>query len=221
MQSSIEEKKVKIIPGILVSDLETIKKRIAMVDSYAYKIQIDVEDGSFTQNTTYTNIKEIENVVSKTPLELHLMVQNPRRFLPTKLIPVNKVLVHVEASLFERDVLEEIRDRGFETGLAVNPETMLYEIEPFLEICGCVQFMTIHPGFSGDKLLPKVLEKIKEFSLMYPDIPIEVDGGIHKENILEVVKSGATLLEVNSAVFGNDRNPLENIKELELLCKNL
>jgi len=185
---------VQIIPAILEKDLEEIQEKVKLFENLEPVIHIDVDDGSFGSNTTYLDTAAINELFTASTFELHLMVQNPLEFVPSEPKAVKKIIVQLESSHLSRDVVQEIEERGFELGIALNPETPIEELEPFLEVVKSVQFMTIHPGFQGQEFIPEVLTKIKEFKETYPLIPVQVDGGINPKTARLCIEAGATLL---------------------------
>lgn len=205
---------IKIIPGILEKDLGEIKRKISLVEGLVDLIQVDLIDGKFAPNTTFLDVAELENILTPCEIELHIQANNPELFLPKNTFPIKKVIVHVESATFDRNLLEEIKERGLELGIALNPETEIHEVEPFLEYMDTIQFMTVHSGFQGKELIKDVLEKITFFNEMHTGIPIEVDGGVNDKTIKQIVETGATLLEAGFYVFQNDAVS-DNLSKLE------
>lgn len=191
---------IKVIPALLEYELTDIKRKIASLEHFVNLIHIDIADGKFVENTTYQTISEIEKLKTQASLELHLMVTQPEKYLPQSNEVIKKIIMHIESASFSRDLLNEVQEKGFALGLALNPETDFLEVEPFLDYVDCVQFMTITPGFQGQYFLSEVLEKIKDFHERFPETPIEVDGGINPKNAKLVAEVGATLLVSGSYI---------------------
>lgn len=185
---------VQIIPGITEKDLKAVTKRIKELENFAKRIHIDIADGKFVENALFLNPSEINVIGTNSEIELHLMVEEPSNFIPNEKGIIKKVIPQIESVGFSRELLEQLQILEYEIGISLNPETELPALEPFLEYIECVQFMTIHPGFAGQEFLPKVLEKVKEFNRHYPNIPIEIDGGINPETAKLAVSAGASIL---------------------------
>ena len=203
---------LQIIPGILEKDLDEIKRKISLVEHLAGLIHIDFLDGKFAENTSYLDVEEVNKIDTQAFLTLHIQTVNPEKYIPQQPGSVRKVILHVESSTFSRELLEEVQANQFEIGIALNPETEIYELEPFLNYADMVLFMTVHPGLQGQKFLPEVLDKIREFNKEYPDIPMGVDGGINDKTIKLVTDCGVTLIEAGSFLFDGD--PQENFDKL-------
>ena len=204
---------IQIIPGITEKDLEVITKRIKELEKFAERVHVDIADGKFVGNTTSLGTSAINTMDTIAEIELHLMVENPKDFVPSEKGRVTKIISHVESRDFSREWLEELQSLEYEIGIAINPETEIQSLEPFLEYANSIQFMTIHPGFAGQKFLPEVLEKVKEFKKGYPSIPIEIDGGINPETAKLAVSAGATLL-VSTSFLEECDDLKECIREL-------
>ena len=132
------------------------------------------------------------------------MVQKPADFIPDLPAKITRIILHLESESFYRDLLEDIRDKGFVIGLALNPETPIEDLEPFLDFAEIIQFMTVHPGLQGQAFLPEVLAKIKEFCLKFPDFPVQVDGGINPTTAKLATEAGANLLVSGSYLLECD-----------------
>lgn len=205
---------VVIIPGILEKGLQSIIGHLKTFENFVDTIQIDLADGIFVANKTFLDVNKINSLNTPLNIELHLMVSKPELFIPKTNGCVKKIILHVESDTFSRELIEELLQRDLEVGVALNPETDILDIEPFLDYIQSVQFMTIHPGFQGQKFLPEVLEKIKLFKKGFGEIPIEVDGGIKPNTARLCIEAGATLLVCGSYLLACD-NILECISSLK------
>ncbi len=205
---------IVIIPGPLEKDFPTLLRHFETFENFVDTIQVDIADGIFVQNKTLQDINKVSQIDTPLSVELHLMVSRPENFIPKTNGCVKKIILHVESDTFSRELLDELLQRDLEVGLALNPETDILDIEPFLDYIQSVQFMTIHPGFQGQKFLPEVLEKIKLFKKGFPEIPIEVDGGIRPNTARLCIDAGATLLVCGSYLLACD-NILECINNLK------
>ncbi|MCX6781872.1 MAG: hypothetical protein NTW66_02035 [Candidatus Magasanikbacteria bacterium] len=195
-----------IIPAILVSSFNEFKKRVTLLSPYFSLMQIDVMDGEFVRSKSFEEIEKINELANLPDFELHLMVTHPLEEIGKweKIKNIKKIIFHVESSDDPAVVAGAISGRCSQTGIAINPETPLAAIEPYLDRINEVLFLTVHPGEQGAKFLPEVGKKISELSLR-PNRPlIGVDGGINENNIAEVKSWGAEIFCIGSALTKAD-----------------
>ncbi len=187
---------------------------------------IDVMDGEFVKNNTveimqeYCNqIKQISNI----PLDVHLMVRDIKTFV-NAYIPYNPNIItfHLEACKDKKQVLEiinYIKENNIKVGISIKPETPVEEVYDYLPYIHTVLIMTVEPGYGGQKLISKTLDKIsalKEYiNKNNIEIDIEADGGINKENVNELKKAGANIIVAGTAIIGSRdyKQVIEKIKE--------
>jgi len=134
------------------------------------------------------------------------MIENPERYATTFVeAGANSVSVHYEACRHLDAVLDHIRKGGAMAGVVLNPATSVSVLEDVLEVADYVLLMSVNPGFGGQKLIPYVLDKVRKLDSMRRDkrlaLPIEIDGGVHLENLAEVVRAGCDWIVTGSAVF--------------------
>ena len=142
-------------------------------------------------------------------MDAHLMVQEPIRYVEAfQKAGADYVTVHQEACEDVKTTLDKIHACGMKAGLAVNPETDVKELVPYLEDVEMILIMSVHPGFGGQKFIPESLDKIREVRAMLNEknleTDIQVDGGIYVENVREVLDAGANVIVAGSAVFRGD-----------------
>ena len=142
-------------------------------------------------------------------MDEHLMVQEPIRYVEASHKErADYVTVHLEACEDVKTTLDKIHACGMKAGLAVNPETDVKELVPYLEDVEMILIMSVHPGFGGQKFIPESLDKIREVRAMLNEknleTDIQVDGGIYVENVREVLDAGANVIVAGSAVFRGD-----------------
>jgi len=212
----------KILPSLLAADLSNIAASCSFVnESGAYGFHLDVMDGLFVPNISFgfPVCQAISDNAEK-PLDAHLMIADPDRYVErfAAIKGVEYISVHIEAcgkSL--RKVLKHIRECGVKAGIAVNPETPVEEVIPYLHDADFVLVMGVHPGFSGQRFIPECLEKVEVLSEMIAsseaDCFIEFDGGVDSTNIGALEKAGVSLFVVGSAVFAAN-NPGKVLEEL-------
>jgi len=204
-----------IIPAILSADINEVQEKLNQLADLTEWAQIDLMDGLFVNNVS-VQPEELSQLYTDINLEAHLMVQDPKVWLPHLNEEIfQRVYFHIEAMPEADELITEIKGMGFEAGLALNLETPLEQIEPFADSIDSALFMAIKPGWQGLEFKPAVLERIREFAHQYPDPDIAVDGGINESNILSVFEAGATNICVGSAIFaqGNIRTNIQKLKD--------
>ncbi len=207
--------KIEIIPTILVKNFEEVEDRIKRVEDYVNWVQLDVMDGIFVKNKTWANPQDLKNLKTQVKLEAHLMIKKPEEVIDEWLKVVDRVIVHYESEIANlKDLIKKAHKHGKQVGLALNPETHFSVVEPFLPRHGkrrgekdldLVLFMTVRPGWGGQKFKEWTLNKIKALRELWPDGNIEVDGGVNDKNIKKIVKAGANL--ICAGLFFKSKNP--------------
>ncbi|MGY3748777.1 ribulose-phosphate 3-epimerase [Vagococcus acidifermentans] len=192
---------------------------------------LDVMDGHFVENMTFGPdiMKEIAKVADK-PLDIHLMVDNPKFFIEKVLdIHPKYVTVHYEAFKTDKavfDVLEKLRSAGILPGLAVNPTTPAEKIKPFLSEVDVLLQMTVQPGFGGQSFIEDTLDNINQFASWRQqyqyDYVIEVDGGINDETGKLCVENGVDILVLGSYLVcaPNREQALEKVRGVQRKAGN-
>ena len=213
---------VRIAPSILAADFSALGEEIATAErGGADLIHVDVMDGHFVPNITIGPpvIRAIKRVTSL-PLDVHLMIADPARYLTTFAdAGADFLSVHVEATPHLHKTLTEIKKLGVQAGVALNPstpESVLNEIATEVDF---ILVMSVNPGFGGQKFIPRTLTKIVAIQEILEkaknEAPIEVDGGISQSNAGDVVAAGADMLVAGSAIFGSP-DPSQAIEMLRL-----
>jgi ribulose-phosphate 3-epimerase len=215
-----------IAPSILSADFGRLGEQVREVaDAGADRIHVDVMDGHFVPNLSMGSVvvKGIRPV-TKLPLEVHLMVEDPGRFLEGfAKAGADSFIVHLEVLTDPRPMIEQIRGMGKRVGLAFNPDMRVERMEPHLRDIDLALCMTVFPGFGGQAYIPESTGRIKKLRAMVdrlnPACEIEVDGGIDARTIGEAAKAGATVFVAGTAVFGAKGGAANALKELEKLTK--
>ncbi|HDR15011.1 MAG TPA: ribulose-phosphate 3-epimerase [Desulfobacteraceae bacterium] len=200
----------KIAPSILSADFTRLEEEIAAVEKAgADYIHVDVMDGRFVPNITIgPMIVEAVRRVTRLPLDVHLMIVEPDRFIDEFVqAGADVITVHAEASVHLHRILERIRKAGARAGISLNPATSPDVIEYVMENMDLVLIMTVNPGFGGQKFIESVLPKIEKIRKTVDarglDIELEVDGGIGPDTIHRVSSAGADVFVAGSAIFGS------------------
>ena len=198
----------KLAPSILSADFSRLRDEIQSVEEAgADYIHIDVMDGHFVPNITVgpLMVETVRNITSL-PLDVHLMISDPDRYVPDFIRAGSTLLsVHVETCPHLQRTLSFIREQGAKPAAVLNPATPLSTIEYVLGDLDMILLMTVNPGFGGQTFIPAMLSKIGQARTLIdgkkPSLELEVDGGITLENISRVARAGADVVVAGSAVF--------------------
>ena len=198
-------------PSILAADFKVLGQEMKKTEENgAAYIHFDVMDGMFVPSISF-GMPVLASIHDATEqfMDAHLMVQEPIRYVEAfQKAGADYVTVHLEACEDVKTTLEKIHACGMKAGLAVNPETDVKELVPYLEDVEMILIMSVHPGFGGQKFIPESLDKIREVRAMLNEknleTDIQVDGGIYVENVREVLDAGANVIVAGSAVFRGD-----------------
>jgi ribulose-phosphate 3-epimerase len=217
---------IEIVPSILSADFARLAEDIARVErGGANLLHLDVMDGHFVPNLTIgPPVVESVRKTTRLHLDVHLMIENPERYAVEFVkAGANSVSVHYEAARHLDGVLGEIKKAGAMAGVVLNPATPVAVLEDVLEVADYVLLMSVNPGFGGQKLIPYVLEKVRKLDNMRRDkrlqFPIEIDGGVHRENLGEVVRAGCDWIVTGSAVF-HSADPEATVREMREIAAN-
>ncbi|ALM09444.1 MAG TPA: ribulose-phosphate 3-epimerase [Candidatus Peribacter riflensis] len=195
---------VLIAPSILSADRERLQEEIKSIEPYADWLQIDVMDGHFVPNVTFP-FEVVQMIRTSLPLDIHLMVEDPasyaQKFL--QLQPKN-ITFHaeaVQATDDRRALMQAIRKGGALAGIAINPPTSLGAIADVLGEVDLLLVMSVNPGFGGQAFIPSVLEKVEEARRRFPQLMIQMDGGIDERTAPQCIRAGANNLVAGSFIF--------------------
>lgn len=208
---------MKIVPAILTDKPEELKKMIKQAEDFCDLAQIDIMDGKFVPSRSVL-VKDLAKVKTKLKLEIHLMVDEPSKYLkPFKDAGAMRIIFHYESKEKPSEVITKIRGLNLEAGLAINPPTEVLEVERFLKDIDVLLLLSVNPGFYGSKFIPEVCDKARALKKMEGNFVVAMDGGIKLDNILMIKDAGVDIACVGSGIFGQGE-PKQNY---ELLLKKI
>ncbi|MFN4071021.1 MAG: ribulose-phosphate 3-epimerase [Thermus caldifontis] len=212
---------LKFAPSILTADLARLKEQIAEAEAAGVDwIHLDVMDGMFVPNLTFGPLLvEAVRRVTSLPLDVHLMIVQPERYLEDfARAGADVITVHFEATPHAHRAVQKVKELGKKAGLAINPATPLEAFEPLLPELDLALLMSVNPGFGGQRYIPTATERLRRLKAMRdrlnPACLLEVDGGVNRETVAEVYRAGADVAVAGSALF-NGRPVADNLKELK------
>jgi ribulose-phosphate 3-epimerase len=210
-----------LAPSILSADFNNLSKDIQLInESEADWFHVDVMDGVFVPNISFgfPILKHVKKISQK-PLDVHLMIVNPERYLEEfAKAGADVITVHYEACVHLHRILQSIRSLGIKAGVAINPATPVSVLEDVLTEADLFLIMSVNPGFGGQKFIPRTIDKIRQLRIDLDEAGskavIEVDGGVDASNYKSVIDAGADVIVAGSAVF-NMPDPRAAIKNLK------
>jgi ribulose-phosphate 3-epimerase len=219
---SLPRDEIKLAPSILAADMAHLADQVAaVVSAGADRIHIDVMDGHFVPNITFgpVVVRWLRPVTS-VPLEVHLMIAEPDRYLDAFAeAGADTLIVHQEGSIHLNRTVQAIHALGKRAGVAINPATPASVLEEILPDLDLVLVMTVNPGFGGQEFLTGTVPKIRRVRRMIdqsrPECELEVDGGIEPHNASVVVDAGARVLVAGSAIFRVPGGPTAGVGRLQ------
>lgn len=217
------KKKIKVAPSILSCNFLEIGNTIQMLNqSEADWVHCDIMDGVFVPNLTFgMPILQAIKKISQKPLDVHLMIIQPERYLVEfQKAGADILTVHYEASIHLHRTLQTIKQLGMKAGIAINPHTSVHLLFDVLEITDVVCMMSVNPGFGGQSFIENTYKKIQTLKQFIIDHKlhtlIEIDGGVNNQNASKLIEYGADVLVAGNFVF-NSPNPSKVIQDLKAL----
>lgn len=211
---------IEIAPSILSADFARLAEELKAIErGGAAIVHVDVMDGHFVPNITI-GIPVVESIARATtlPIDAHLMIEEPGRYAERFVdAGASMVSLHVEADPHLHRTLTAIKRKGARAGVAINPATSLTELEEILSFADFILLMSVNPGFGGQEFIGTATEKLRKLKSMIDrrglPVRIEIDGGIDRNNIGEIVAAGAEIIVAGSAVF-SEGDPEKAVREL-------
>jgi ribulose-phosphate 3-epimerase len=215
---------VQIAPSILSANFADLGREIASVErGGADLIHVDVMDGHFVPNITIGApvVKALKRVATR-PLDVHLMIEEPDRYIDDFVAAGAAMLsVHVEATRHLHRTIGHIKSRGVKAGAVVNPATPASTLRDIAADLDFVLVMSVNPGFGGQEFIPHTLSKLRVVREILESAgssaPIEVDGGIDRTNVADVVAAGASIIVAGHAIFSAS-DPESGTRALRAAC---
>jgi ribulose-phosphate 3-epimerase len=215
---------VEIIPSILSADFARLGEEIERVEQGgASMLHVDIMDGHFVPNLTMgPPVVESIRKVTRLTLDVHLMITDPDKYAPAFIAAgADQVLVHQEACLHLDSTLRTIQREGARAGVVLNPATPVGMLEDVLGLADYVLIMSVNPGFGGQKFIPRALDKVRRLDQMRRELrlgfPIEIDGGITKENLADAVRAGCDWIVTGSSIF-HTPDPAATVLEMRRIA---
>lgn len=212
---------MKLAPSILSADFGRLAEDIASVEEAgADWIHVDVMDGHFVPNITIGPlIVEASRRVTELPLDVHLMIEDPDRYLEAFVdVGADVVTVHTEACVHLHRTVQRIRELGARAGVALNPATSLESVREVLPYVDLLLVMSVNPGFGGQSYIPTSTAKIQRARTMLDEIgseaELQVDGGVDAQRAPEVAEAGVSVAVAGSAVYGHAGGAAQGVREI-------
>jgi ribulose-phosphate 3-epimerase len=216
---------IELAPSILSADFAHLADNVqAVADGGATVLHVDVMDGHFVPNITIgPPVVASLRKVTRLPLDVHLMIENPDQFIPAFVdAGADWISVHQEACIHLHRTLELIRSHGMNVGVVINPATPVETLAEVLDMVDHVLVMSVNPGFGGQSFISFTLDKVRKLVAMRAagngNFRIEIDGGISTDTITGAVRAGVEILVAGNAVFGHG-DPRENTQRLLKLAR--
>lgn len=213
---NLDRMKRELIPAVLAHSAEEAETKMRQIERDADWIQIDVMDGRFVPNTTWSDAVAAKKWKTRSNIELHLMVNDPAKYIRQwKSHPrFKRAIWHVEIPIDHGKLIAACRRMKLEVGLAISPETPLAALIPFLRKIQSVLILGVHPGWSGQKLIPSAMKKSADLRRLMANLPIGFDGHVTSRNLTTLAKNGVTRFYVASAIF-KKRDPAKALRVLK------
>jgi ribulose-phosphate 3-epimerase len=217
--------KIKLAPSILSADFKRLAEQVQeAISARAEYIHVDVMDGHFVPNITVGPlvVEALKPITGPNHviLDVHLMIEKPERMIPDFIrAGADMLTVHVETCPHLHRTIQVIKSANIMAGVTLNPATPLAALDEILPVVDLVLIMSVNPGFGGQSYIPASTARIARLRNMLDErglsrVELQVDGGVHRETVAEIVRAGATVLVAGSAIFNSKGSVAENMAVL-------
>lgn len=195
---------ITFLPTILETDIDRVRQRIDALRPVFSSASFDVMDGAFVPNATLFDAQDLESIVTDMRLEFHLMVKNvtPAIEAWSQYPNTFRMIFHFEATPNPSKMIDLIRGKQLEAGMAINPETPLSAYDHVASRIDVAHVMGIHPGFGGQEMLPETVQRVATLHARFPRLMIQVDCGVNASNVRALIDAGAVSFSVGSYFTG-------------------
>lgn len=213
----------QIIPTINVQSQDAFVSQLRDAELLCDLIQIDVADGEFTAWKSWNEPEVVKDIQTGARYEVHLMVKNVEKEITRwSAVPnVERMIIHFESFAspenFYATINKLVSDANWQIGVAINPETPIDVLEPIADKINYIMLLGVNPGASGQPMQDNLIDKIQDLRIAYPDVNIEVDGGINETNIRSVVMAGANILCLGKGIFNDKGSVRDNYEKFTYL----
>ncbi len=215
---------VTILPTINVTSQDKFISQLRDAELLCDLIQIDIADGAFTAWTSWNEPEIIKDIQTGARYEVHLMVKDVEKEVARWSVVENiqRVIIHFES--FENNqqfytlINKLVIEANWEIGVALNPDTPIEVLGPIADKINYVMLLGVNPGLSGQSMRDNVIDKIQDLRITYPDVNIEIDGGVNETNARSIVMAGANILCLGSGIFNDKGSVKENYNKFKTLC---
>lgn len=203
-----------IVPAIIAKTQQELDEILSKVKGLSGFAQLDIMDQIFVPNSSLDFDFDVSG--SNMRFEAHLMISNPMAWIEKNWNKVDTILVHFESCKNPDEIINLVKNKGKKIGFALNPETQVHDVKPYLDDIDQILIMTVNPGFYGSKFLLETISKISEVRKIKPDLDIEVDGGITPDTIKLVYEAGTNMFVSGSYIIKSDdiKGSIDNLRNL-------